>query len=303
MSSQTLQTGTGKHSGPTTGTPTARKPYRNRRLPAAGTVGRYVALAVAAALTLGPVLWTLSTSLRTPSESFNLPPSFLPINPDFTAYQEVFKQINVSLLVLNSALVTGLIALGQMASATLAGYAFARLDFRGKKAIFSLVLATMMVPVQVTIVPVFMLIRGMGLSDTLLALILPAIPTAFGTFLMRQYFLGLPNDFAEAAALDGAGPWRIFRSVYVPLAVPGMAIVGILAFNFHWNEFFRPLILTISEQNFTLPLGLVTLQGNLGTGSISVVLAGVILSMLPALVVFIFGQRTLREGLTAGASK
>ena len=101
--------------------------------------------------------------------------------------------------------------------------------------------------------PVFMLIRGMGLSDTLLALILPAIPTAFGTFLMRQYFLGLPNDFAEAAALDGAGPWRIFRSVYVPLAVPGMAIVGILAFNFHWNEFFRPLVLTISEQNFTLP--------------------------------------------------
>jgi multiple sugar transport system permease protein len=260
-------------------------------------------LAVAAALTLGPVLWTLSTSLRTPSESFNLPPSFLPINPDFTAYQEVFRQINVGILVLNSALVTGLIALGQMASATLAGYAFARLDFRGKKAIFSLVLATMMVPVQVTIVPVFMLIRGMGLSDTLLALILPAIPTAFGTFLMRQYFLGLPNDFAEAAALDGAGPWRIFRSVYAPLAVPGMAIVGILAFNFHWNEFFRPLILTISEQNFTLPLGLVTLQGNLGTGSISVVLAGVILSMLPALVVFIFGQRTLREGLTAGASK
>ncbi|MDP9989035.1 MULTISPECIES: carbohydrate ABC transporter permease [Arthrobacter] len=303
MSSQTLQTGTGKHSGSIAETPITPKPSRSRRLPAAGTVGRYAALAVAAALTLGPVLWTLSTSLRTPSESFNLPPSFLPINPDFTAYQEVFKQINVGLLVLNSALVTGLIALGQMASATLAGYAFARLDFRGKNAIFSLVLATMMVPVQVTIVPVFMLIRGMGLSDTLLALILPAIPTAFGTFLMRQYFLGLPNDFAEAAALDGAGPWRIFRSVYVPLAVPGMAIVGILAFNFHWNEFFRPLILTISEQNFTLPLGLVTLQGNLGTGSISVVLAGVILSMLPALVVFIFGQRTLREGLTAGASK
>ena len=303
MSSQTLHTGTDEHSGSSNGTPATRKSYRNRRLPAAGTVGRYAALAVAAALTLGPVLWTLSTSLRTPSESFNLPPSFLPINPDFTAYQEVFKQINVGLLVLNSALVTGLIALGQMASATLAGYAFARLDFRGRKAIFSLVLATMMVPVQVTIVPVFMLIRGMGLSDTLLALILPAIPTAFGTFLMRQYFLGLPNDFAEAAALDGAGPWRIFRSVYAPLAVPGMAIVGILAFNFHWNEFFRPLILTISEQNFTLPLGLVTLQGNLGTGSISVVLAGVILSMLPALVVFIFGQRTLREGLTAGASK
>ncbi|SDI19632.1 carbohydrate ABC transporter membrane protein 2, CUT1 family [Arthrobacter subterraneus] len=268
-----------------------------------GMAARILVLLVAAALTLGPVLWTLSTSLRTPSESFNLPPQFLPLNPDFTSYVEVFQQVNMVLLVVNSALVTLLIAVGQMATAALAGYAFARLSFKGKNALFSVVLATMMVPVQVTIVPVFMLIRGMGLSDTLLALILPAIPTAFGTFLMRQYFLGLPNDFAEAAALDGASPWRTFRSVYAPLAVPGMAIVGILAFNFHWNEFFRPLILTISQENYTLPLGLVTLQGNLGTGSISVVLAGVILSMIPALVVFIFGQRTLREGLTAGASK
>lgn len=260
-------------------------------------------LLIAAALTLGPVLWTLSTSLRSPSESFKLPPSFFPWNPDFTSYSEVFQQLNIFLLVLNSALVTGLIAVGQMVSAAMAGYAFAHLKFRGRGALFSIVLATMMVPVQVTIVPVFMLIRGMGLSDTLLALILPAIPTAFGTFLMRQYFMGLPAELAEAASIDGASPWRTFRSVYAPLAMPGMAIVGILAFNFHWNEFFRPLILTISEQNFTLPLGLVSLQGNLGTGSISVVLAGVVLSMIPALVVFMFGQRALQDGLTAGTGK
>lgn len=264
---------------------------------------RILLLLIAAALTLGPVLWTLSTSLRSPSESFKLPPSFIPWNPDFTSYGEVFQQLNIFLLVLNSALVTGLIAVGQMVSAALAGYAFAHLKFRGRGALFSIVLATMMVPVQVTIVPVFMLIRGMGLSDTLLALILPAIPTAFGTFLMRQYFMGLPAELAEAAAIDGASPWRTFRSVYAPLAMPGMAIVGILAFNFHWNEFFRPLILTISEQNFTLPLGLVSLQGNLGTGSISVVLAGVVLSMIPALVVFMFGQRALQDGLTAGTGK
>ena len=264
---------------------------------------RIVLLLIAATLTLGPVLWTLSTSLRSPSESFKLPPSFIPWNPDFTSYGEVFQQLNIFLLVLNSALVTGLIAVGQMVTAAMAGYAFAHLKFRGRGALFSIVLATMMVPVQVTIVPVFMLIRGMGLSDTLLALILPAIPTAFGTFLMRQYFMGLPAELAEAAAIDGASPWRTFRSVYAPLAMPGMAIVGILAFNFHWNEFFRPLILTISEQNFTLPLGLVSLQGNLGTGSISVVLAGVVLSMIPALVVFMFGQRALQDGLTAGTGK
>ncbi|GAB3567321.1 carbohydrate ABC transporter permease [Arthrobacter alkaliphilus] len=265
--------------------------------------GRIVLLLIASVFILGPVLWTLSTSLRPPAESFQLPPSFLPLHPDFSSYDQVFKQLNIMLLVLNSALVTGLIAVGQMITAALAGYAFANLKFRGRGALFSVVLATMMVPAQVTIVPVFMLIRGIGLSDTLLALILPAIPTAFGTFLMRQYFLGLPADLAEAAAIDGASPWRTFRSVYAPLAMPGMAIVGILAFNYHWNEFFRPLILTISEQNFTLPLGLVSLQGNLGTGSISVVLAGVILSMIPALVVFMFGQRALRDGLTAGTGK
>ena len=265
--------------------------------------GRIVLLLIASVLILGPVLWTLSTSLRPPAESFQLPPSFLPLNPDFSSYDQVFKQLNIMLLVLNSALVTGLIAVGQMFTAALAGYAFANVKFRGRGALFSIALATMMVPAQVTIVPVFMLIRGIGLSDTLLALILPAIPTAFGTFLMRQYFLGLPSDLGEAAAIDGASPWRTFRSVYAPLAMPGMAIVGILAFNYHWNEFFRPLILTISEQNFTLPLGLVSLQGNLGTGSISVVLAGVILSMIPALVVFMFGQRALRDGLTAGTGK
>ncbi|MFJ4209578.1 carbohydrate ABC transporter permease [Paenarthrobacter sp. NPDC089675] len=264
---------------------------------------RVAALLIAAVFVLGPVLWTISTSLRPPTESFKLPPSFLPLNPDFTSYGQVFKQLNIVLLVLNSALVTGLIAVGQMMTAALAGYAFAHLKFRGRGALFSIVLATMMVPAQVTIVPVFMLIRGVGLSDTLLALILPAIPTAFGTFLMRQYFMGLPGELAEAAAIDGASPWRTFRSVYAPLAMPGLAIVGILAFNFHWNEFFRPLIMTISEQNFTLPLGLVSLQGNLGTGSISVVLAGVVLSMIPALVVFMFGQRALQDGLTAGTGK
>jgi multiple sugar transport system permease protein len=278
-------------------------PARPRRKLNWNLVLRIVLLMIAAVLTLGPVMWTLSTSLRSPSESFKLPPSFFPWNPDFTSYAQVFQQLGIVLLVLNSALVTGLIAVGQMITAAMAGYAFANLKFRGRGALFSIVLATMMVPVQVTIVPVFMLIRGMGLSDTLLALILPAIPTAFGTFLMRQYFLGLPADLAEAASIDGATPWRTFRSVYAPLAVPGMAIVGILAFNFHWNEFFRPLIMTISEKNFTLPLGLVSLQGNLGTGSISVVLAGVVLSMIPALVVFIFGQRALQDGLTAGSGK
>jgi multiple sugar transport system permease protein len=254
---------------------------------------------VCALLTLGPVIWTVSTSLRTPAQSFDLPPKIIPTHPTAEAYRGVFGQIDVWLLALNSTLVTALIAVGQMITAGLAGYAFARLEFRFKKPLFGLVLATMMVPLQVTIVPVFLVLKSMGLTDTLLGLIIPAFPTAFGTFLMRQYFLGMPKDLGEAAMLDGAGPWRIFRSVYAPLAAPGLAIVGVLAFNYHWNEFFRPLILETSGQNYTLPLGLVSLQGNLGTGSISVVLAGVVLSMLPAVAVFVVGQRPLREGITS----
>jgi len=260
---------------------------------------RIAALTVCALLTLGPVIWTVATSLRTPAQSFDLPPQIIPTHPTTASYHGVFQQIDVWLLALNSTLVTALIAVGQMITAGLAGYAFARLEFRLKKPLFGLVLATMMVPLQVTIVPVFLVLKSMGLTDTLLGLIIPAFPTAFGTFLMRQYFLGMPKDLGEAAMVDGAGPWRIFRSVYAPLATPGLAIVGVLAFNYHWNEFFRPLILETSSQNYTLPLGLVSLQGNLGTGSISVVLAGVVLSMLPAVAVFVVGQRPLREGITS----
>ena len=262
-----------------------------------GTFAKYLVLALGAFLTLGPVVWTLITAL-TPTDPVTNVTSF-----GFGAFADVFSRIPLWLFAWNSALVTVIVAGGQMLSAAMAGYVFARFEFRSKKLLFALILATMMVPMQVTIVPVFMLIRGMGLADTLLALIIPALPTAFGTFLMRQYFMGLPPELAEAAEIDGAGPWKVFFSIYLPLSTPGLAIVGILAFNYHWNEFFRPLIMTISEQNFTLPLGLVTLQGNLGTGSVSTVLAGVILSMIPALLVFVFGQKPLREGLTAGAGK
>ncbi|WP_298129732.1 carbohydrate ABC transporter permease [Micropruina sp.] len=262
-----------------------------------GTFGKYLVLGIAAFLTIGPVVWTLITALNPQDPVTHV------TTTGFEAFVDVFEKIPVWLYVWNTALVTVLVAAGQMISAAMAGYVFARFDFRGKNALFAVILATMMVPMQVTIVPVFMLIRGMGLADTLLALIIPALPTAFGTFLMRQYFMGLPVELGEAAEIDGAGPWKTFFSIYLPLSAPGLAIVGILAFNYHWNEFFRPLIMTISEQNFTLPLGLVSLQGKLGSGSVSTVLAGVIISMIPALLVFVFGQKPLREGLTAGAGK
>jgi multiple sugar transport system permease protein len=252
---------------------------------------------------LAPIVWTFSTSLRQPIGSFSVPPRWIPIPPDFSNYREVFRSVPGGTYVLNSAIVTIATVAGQLFTAALAGYAFARFQFPLKNVLFWLILATLMIPAQATIIPVFVLISRLGLNDSLMALILPSWATAFGTFLLRQYFLTISNEYEEAALIDGAGQWRIFWSVYLPLVAPGLAILAILSFNGIWNEFFRPLIFLTSPENFTLPLGLVNLAGYMGTGSISIVLAGVILSLIPVLILFLIGQRYLIEGITMGGVK
>jgi multiple sugar transport system permease protein len=260
-------------------------------------------LVIASILILAPVVWAASTSLRTPAESFTLPPQWIPIHPDWSNYGAIFQQIPYGRYVLNSLIVCAGVVVGQLFTAALAGYAFARLPFPGKGILFWLILATLMIPLQATIIPVFVLITKMHLQDTLTALILPALPTAFGTFLMRQYFLGLSNELEEAAVIDGANQWEVFWRIYLPLGLPGLAILAMLTFNGTWNDFFRPLIFLTSQHNFTVPLGVVTLFGYLGTGSVSVVLAAVCLSLAIVLVVYIFGQRYLIEGITVGSVK
>lgn len=260
-------------------------------------------LCIVSVVMLAPIVWTFSTSLREPVGSFSVPPRWIPIPPVIKNYREVFRSVPGGTYVLNSVIVTSATVAGQLLTAALAGYAFARFQFPLKNVLFWLILATLMIPAQATIIPVFVLISRLGLNDTLMALILPSWATAFGTFLLRQYFLTISNEFEEAALMDGASQWRIFWSVYLPLVAPGLAILAILSFNGTWNEFFRPLIFLTSPENFTLPLGLVNLAGYMGTGSISVVLAGVILSLIPVLILFLFGQRYLIEGITMGGVK
>jgi multiple sugar transport system permease protein len=260
-------------------------------------------LGVASSIILAPLLWTVSTSLRTPADSFSVPPQWLPARPDWTNYVEVFRRVPLATYVINSFVVSGSVVLGQLATASLAGYAFGRLDFPFRGVLFWLMMATLMIPPQATIIPVFVLISSLGLADTLASLILPALPTALGTFFLRQYFMSMPNDYEEAAVIDGANQWQIFSRVYLPMATPGLAILAILAFNFHWNEFFRPLIFLSTNEHFTVPLGVVTLFGYLGTGSVSVVLAGVVLSLVPVLVIYAVGQRYLIEGIPVGGLK
>lgn len=262
-----------------------------------------VPLVIFSLLVLAPVVWALATSLRTPAESFTLPPQWIPVHPDWSNYSAVFSQIPYGQYVLNSAIVCAGVVAGQLLTAALAGYAFARLPFPGKGILFWLILATLMIPLQATIIPVFVLITKLHLQDTLSSLILPALPTAFGTFLMRQYFMGISNELEEAAVIDGANQWEVFWRIYLPLGLPGLAILAMLTFNGTWNDFFRPLIFLTSQHNFTVPLGVVTLFGYMGTGSVSVVLAGVILSLAIVLVAYIFGQRYLIEGITVGSVK
>lgn len=277
---------------------------KGRRFPVRfDDIVRVLLLGVASVIMLAPIAYAVVTSLRTPVESFTLPPQWLPTNPDWSNYKAVFTTIPFETYLINSTLVTLGIVLGQLVTAALAGYAFARLEFPGRELIFWLVLATLMIPLQATIIPVFVLIRELGLSDTRAALVLPALSSAFGAFLMRQYFRRIPNDFEEAALIEGASQWQIFWNIYLPLAKPGLAVLAVLTFNTYWNEFLRPLIFLQSIDKFTLPLGLVNLQGYLGTGSISVVLAGVVVSLLPVLIVYLIGQRYLVEGIMMGGLK
>jgi multiple sugar transport system permease protein len=258
-------------------------------------------LALATIVALGPLAWTVVTSLRTPAESFQNPPAWIPLHPDLSNYAQVFDQVPLATFFVNSTVVTALIMVGQLVTCTLSGYAFAMMRFPGRRIIFGMFLATMMVPLQTIIIPVFVLVRMLGLTGSTMSLVVPALGSAFGTFLMRQYFLQMPRELGEAARIDGANQFQVFRLVYARMAGPAMATLCVLNFSTFWSEFYRPLIFLQDQSTFTLPLGLVGLQGSFGTGSISVVLAGVVLALLPSVVLFVIAQRHFIEGITAGS--
>lgn len=269
-----------------------------------GRLLTYAFLVSLAILTLMPFVWVVATSLRTPAQSFTQPPKWIPTDMDFSNYQEVFQRIPFWNQITNSFIITLSVVFGQLVTASLAGYAFARLRFPGRTVFFWVVMATMMIPGQATIIPLFVLIsRVFHINDTLYALIVPGLATAFGTFLLRQYFMGIPDDFEEAALVEGANQWQVFRKIYLPLASPGLAILAVLTFNAKWNDYFTPLIFMNTKELFPITLGIVDLQGYMATGSISVVLAGIVLSTIPVIIIYVLGQRYLIEGLMVGGLK
>lgn len=270
----------------------------------ARTLGRAAGVCVlllATVLIAAPIVWAVSTSLRTPATSFVQPPTWIPTHPVWGNYSAVFRSVPLLTFLLNSVVVTGLIVVAQLITSTMSGYAFAMVRFRGRGPLFAVVLATLMVPVQTTIIPVYLLVSKLHLVNTRTALVLPVVGGAFGTFLMRQYFLQMPKELGEAARVDGASHLRVFTQIYARMALAPMTTLAVLNFSGYWNEFFRPLIFLQDSSKYTLPLGLVALHGNFGTGSVSVVLAGIVLALIPSVAVFALAQRYFVEGVTVGA--
>ncbi|MEH7453234.1 carbohydrate ABC transporter permease [Gottfriedia acidiceleris] len=262
----------------------------------------YLVLIVGAFIMLMPFLWMISTSFKTSGATMVLPPEFIPKNPTTDNYKQVTEMFPMLRFLSNSLIVAILTTIGQIIFSSMAAYAFARMEFRGRDKLFLLYLATMMVPSQVTMIPQFVLMKYLGWLDTYQALIIPNMFSVFGTFLMRQAFLGIPKELEEAAFMDGANHFTVFTKVCLPLVKPSMATLGIFTFMQSWNNYLWPLIVTNSKDLATLPLGLSLLQGRWGTNW-NLMMAGVVISVIPILAVYLFAQKYFIQGMTMSGMK
>ncbi len=244
-----------------------------------------------------PFLWMLSTAFKDRLTVFNVPPQWIPVPPTGDSFQQLLNLVPFGNFYMNSLKVAVFITIGQLIFCSSAAYAFARLHFPGRELMFGVYLASLLVPGQVTIIPLYIVIKDLGLLDNHASLILPALTSAFGTFLLRQFFLSIPIELEEAARADGAGPFRILSTIYIPLSGAALATLAIFTFNAFWNEFFRPLIFLNTVSNMTIPLGLSYVLGQYGQNQ-AVVMAGVTLAVAPVLLLYLFTQRFLIEGIT-----
>ena len=269
-------------------------------------VGRallYVLLGGSLLTMVFPLYWMLILSLK--PEGFQLAglPDLLPLGLTFENYRDVWAEGHFGRYFVNSTVVAIFVVAGNVLFSSMVGYALARRRFPGKKLLWAAILATLMIPKQIVMIPIYVLSLRMGILDTYLALILPFLVDAFSVFLMRQYISQLPEDLEESARVDGAGDWTVLFRVVMPLARPALAVVAINAFLVNWNSFLYPLILTSSQNMRTLPVGLAMYSQGAHGVEWGHMMAGSFLATLPVLVVFLVFQRHIIEGITAGAGK
>lgn len=267
----------------------------------AGRATTYAVLAVLTFVLLFPLLYAVAGSLMSAQELSTYPPVLIPRHPDFSDYGAVLKAIPLTREYANSIVVSLVVALGQLVTATLSAYAFAFLRMPFRNLVFAVFLATMFIPWEATILPNYLFIADRGLLDTYPALILPFLAAGFGTFLLRQFFLSFPKDLYEAAVVDGCGHLRFLWSILIPLSRPALASLGIYAFLNTWNQYFWPLLVTKTEEMQTLQIGISRLRDIESAVAPNFILAGTVLALVPTLLLIYFGQRHIVRGLTAGA--
>jgi ABC-type glycerol-3-phosphate transport system permease component len=253
---------------------------------------------------LFPFYYMFITSLKTVAETRAYPPTLFPIDPvGIQNYIEVITRIDFFAYLRNSLTVSVVVTVGALFTSSLAGYIFAKFDFRGRDTIFFLIVATMMVPFHVMLIPLFLIVRSLGLYDSLWALIIPGLVTAWGIFLMRQNMKSIPSEMLDAARIDGASEMAIFLRIVLPVSKPALAALGVFIFMHYWNDFLWPLIVIEDAPKRTLPLGLALFSEGFGIARWNIVMAATVMTVLPILIVFAAAQRNFIEGITLGSVK
>jgi len=249
-----------------------------------------------------PLLWMLSVSFMRPGEASALPPPLWPAHATLANYRELFERAGMGRYLLNSLAISSAITLLSLAFNLMAGYAFAKLRFAGRERLFQLLLGGLVIPAQVAMLPLFLLLKYLGLVNSYAAVVMPAMATIFGIFLVRQYARGIPDDLLEAARIDGAGELRIFAQIVLPLLKPIMVTLAIFTFLTAWNDFMWPLIALTGQEHYTLPIALASLSREHVQDS-ELMMAGSVVTVLPVLVLFLALQRYYLQGLLLGSVK
>lgn len=259
-------------------------------------------LAVLAAVSLAPLLWMVSVSFMPSGQASQFPPPLLPAHTNLANYQALFARTGMGANFLNSLLVSAGITLGSLLFNTLAGYAFAKLRFAGRERIFQMLLAALVIPAQVAMLPLFLLMKQMGLVNTFGGVVIPALASVFGIFLVRQYARSIPDELLEAARIDGASEARIFFQIVLPMLKPVLVTLAIFTFMGAWNDFMWPLIVLTDQEHYTLPVALASLSRE-HIMDVELMMAGAVVTVLPVLLLFLLLQRYYIQGLLLGSVK
>lgn len=245
---------------------------------------------------IGPFLWLLSTSLQDTFQALQFPPQWFPQPLMWENYVAAWRRVPLGWYYANSLLIAGAIAAGQVTTSVLAAYVFARLEFPGRDVIFLLYLGTLIIPTQVTLVPTFLVVRWLGWVDTYQGVIAPSLAHPFGVFLLRQFFLSIPDELEDAARIDGVSPLGTLFRVILPISMPAIAALAVFSFMWAWNSFLWPLTVLQTPTKYTVPVGLAMLQSDLGTDW-PVVMAATVIATLPVVALFLAMQKQFARGI------